>query len=86
MTFLHQEVPQREKDHTEAAPATVPAKVLRSADQDRPVSQEEVPRQVREGRKGSRQRGLHLRGAVLYRDLCRKKWGAAASWERLWKE
>ncbi|XP_061218557.1 hematopoietic lineage cell-specific protein-like [Neopsephotus bourkii] len=39
------EVPHREKDHTEAASATVPA---RSADQDRPVSQEEVSRQDEE--------------------------------------
>ncbi|KAM7127290.1 golgin subfamily B member 1 [Ciconia maguari] len=36
-----QEIPQREKDHTEAAPATVPARVPRSADQDRPASQGE---------------------------------------------
>uniref|UniRef100_A0A8C0FM24 Hematopoietic lineage cell-specific protein n=1 Tax=Bubo bubo TaxID=30461 RepID=A0A8C0FM24_BUBBB len=33
-----QEIPQREKDPTEAAPATVPARVPGSADQDRPVS------------------------------------------------
>ncbi|KAM9292502.1 golgin subfamily B member 1 [Morus bassanus] len=36
-----QEIPQREKDHTEAAPATVPARLPGSADQDKPVSQGE---------------------------------------------
>ncbi|XP_009976148.1 PREDICTED: hematopoietic lineage cell-specific protein-like, partial [Tauraco erythrolophus] len=36
-----QEIPQREKDHTEAASAAVPARVPRSADPDRPVSGEQ---------------------------------------------
>ncbi|XP_009869489.1 PREDICTED: hematopoietic lineage cell-specific protein-like, partial [Apaloderma vittatum] len=36
-----QEIPQREKDHSEAAPATIPARVPGSADRDRPVSQAE---------------------------------------------
>ncbi|XP_019326435.1 PREDICTED: hematopoietic lineage cell-specific protein [Aptenodytes forsteri] len=35
------EIPQREKDHTEGAPTTVPARVPGSADRDRPVSQGE---------------------------------------------
>ncbi|XP_075598276.1 hematopoietic lineage cell-specific protein isoform X1 [Balearica regulorum gibbericeps] len=36
-----QQIPQREKDHTEAVPATVPARVPESADRARPVSQGE---------------------------------------------
>nr|XP_009939583.1 PREDICTED: hematopoietic lineage cell-specific protein-like [Opisthocomus hoazin] len=36
-----QEIPQKEKDHTEAVPATMPARVPGSADQDRPASQGE---------------------------------------------
>ncbi|XP_075598438.1 hematopoietic lineage cell-specific protein isoform X3 [Balearica regulorum gibbericeps] len=35
------QIPQREKDHTEAVPATVPARVPESADRARPVSQGE---------------------------------------------
>ncbi|XP_027651241.1 hematopoietic lineage cell-specific protein isoform X1 [Falco rusticolus] len=43
-----QEIPQRDKDHTEAAPATKPTRVLKSADRDRAVSQAEQQEAKRE--------------------------------------
>lgn len=66
MTFLQQEIPQREKDYTEAAPATMPAKVPGSADQDRAVSQgEQVPRWA-----GESQEGVQAEGIAPQRGLC----------------
>ncbi|KAM9582413.1 hematopoietic lineage cell-specific protein [Guaruba guarouba] len=65
------EVPQREKDHTEAAPATVPARVPRSADQDRPVSQEEVPRQETKKKDEETPPTLPPRPADLGEELCK---------------
>lgn len=73
LAFLQQEIPPREKEHTGAAPPAVPARVPRSAAGDQPVSPgEQVPRQPGRAGKGSRQRGLHLRGAVLFGQPCRK--------------
>lgn len=66
MTFLQQKIPQREKDHTEGAPTTVPARVPGSADRDRPVSQgEQVPR-----RAGESQEGEQAEGIARERGLC----------------
>lgn len=60
MTFLQQEIPQREKDHRETVPATVTARVPERAVQDRPVSQgEQVLRQAGGSQKG-KQRGSSL--------------------------
>lgn len=64
-----QEIPQREKDHTEAAPATVPAKVPGSADQDRAVSQGE--QQEAKGEDEETPPTLPPRPADLGKELCK---------------
>ncbi|NXF66805.1 HCLS1 protein, partial [Ciccaba nigrolineata] len=63
---------KREKDPTEAAPATVPARVPASADQDRPVSGDQVPGRAGEGRRGEGIACTRER-AALYGQPCRKK-------------
>ncbi|XP_065538894.1 hematopoietic lineage cell-specific protein isoform X3 [Lathamus discolor] len=65
------EVPQREKDRTEAASATMPARVPRSADQDRPVSQEGVPRQETKKKDEETSPTLPPRPVDLGEELCR---------------
>ncbi|KFP89805.1 Hematopoietic lineage cell-specific protein, partial [Apaloderma vittatum] len=78
---------KREKDHSEAAPATIPARVPGSADRDRPVSQaEQVPRRAgkrwEEGQaEGTApKRGLYFAGSPAGRS------GVQPAWERLWEE
>ncbi|XP_030910905.2 hematopoietic lineage cell-specific protein [Melopsittacus undulatus] len=65
------EVPQREKDHTDAASATVPTGVPRSAEQDRAVSQEEVARQETKNKDEEASPALPPRPADLGEELCR---------------
>ncbi|XP_065541400.1 hematopoietic lineage cell-specific protein isoform X6 [Lathamus discolor] len=68
---VDKEVPQREKDRTEAASATMPARVPRSADQDRPVSQEGVPRQETKKKDEETSPTLPPRPVDLGEELCR---------------
>lgn len=63
MTFLQQEIPQREKDPTEVAPVTVPARVPGSVDQCRPVlAEEQVPRGAGDSQEGERAEGIAREG------------------------
>lgn len=84
MAFLQQEIPPREKEQTGVAPPAMPA---RSTAGDQRVSPgEQVPRQPRRAGERSRQRALHLGGAVLYGQPCRETWSTAMGCERLWKD
>lgn len=59
MTFLQQEIPQREKDHTEAAPTTMPARAPGNVDQDRAASQGvQVPWWAVESQEGAQAEGI----------------------------
>ncbi|XP_010132217.1 PREDICTED: src substrate protein p85-like, partial [Buceros rhinoceros silvestris] len=63
-----QEIPQREKDHAEAAPVTAPARVPGSVDQYRPVSAEE---QEATGEDEETPPTLPPRPAELGEELCK---------------
>lgn len=85
MAFLQQGIPQREKDHTAAAvPAApaVPAKMPSSAAQDRPATQEEVPRWAGGRQDREQEREWHLRGRV---SALQEAAGCSREQGRLWK-